>query len=67
MASEKAALDVAALIALLKGDITSHAYGQLRKMRDSQAGVALYEQPLHCHRLSLMGFGCWHRAFQCGE
>ena len=56
VASEKAAFDVAALIALLKGDITSHAYGQLRKMRDSQADISLYEQPLHCHRLSLMGF-----------
>ncbi|MNM44091.1 E3 ubiquitin-protein ligase SlrP [compost metagenome] len=56
VASEKAAFDVAALIALLKGDITSHAYGQLRKVRDSQASVTLYEQPLHCHRLSLMGF-----------
>jgi hypothetical protein len=56
VASEKAAFDVAALIALLKGDITSHAYGQLKKMRDSQANVTLYKQPLHCHRLSLMGF-----------
>ena len=56
VASEKARFHVAALIALLKGDISSHAYGQLGKIREGQANVRLYEQPLQCHRLSLMGF-----------
>lgn len=56
VASEKAAFHVAALIALLKGDISGHAYDQLSKVRKGQARVTLYEQPLHCHRLSLMGF-----------
>ena len=56
VASEKAAFQVAALIARLKGDISDHAYGALGKMREGLANVTLYDQPMRCHRLSLMGF-----------
>lgn len=56
VASEKASFHVAALIALLRGDISGHAYAQLGRIREGQANVTLYEQPLLCHRLSLMGF-----------
>ncbi|MGH8389045.1 MAG: dermonecrotic toxin domain-containing protein [Pseudomonas sp.] len=56
VASEKAAFHVAALIALMKGDISSHAYGKLGQVREGRASVTLYDQPLHSHRLSLMGF-----------
>lgn len=54
--SEKAAFHVAALIARLKGDISDHAYGKLSLVREGRANITLYDQPLHCHRLSLMGF-----------
>jgi hypothetical protein len=53
--SEKAAFHVAALIARLKGDISDHAYGKLGQMREGQPNITLYELPLQCHRLSLMG------------
>ncbi len=56
VASEKAAFQVASLVARLKGDISDHAYGKLGQIRESQADTTLYDQPLHCHRLSLMGF-----------
>ncbi|MGH8375927.1 MAG: dermonecrotic toxin domain-containing protein, partial [Pseudomonas sp.] len=56
VASEKAAFHVATLIALLKGDISDHAYGKLGQVREGRANIRLYDQPLHCHRLSLMGF-----------
>ncbi|WP_223447668.1 dermonecrotic toxin domain-containing protein [Pseudomonas sp. BF-R-19] len=56
VASEKVAFHVAALIARLKGDISDHAYGKLRQIREGQADVTLYNQPLHGYRLSLMGF-----------
>ncbi|EJM80893.1 hypothetical protein PMI34_05421 [Pseudomonas sp. GM74] len=56
VASEKAAFHVAALIARLKDDISDHAYGKLLQIREGQADVTLYNQPLHGHRLSLMGF-----------
>ena len=56
VASEKAAFHVAALIARLKGDISDHAYSKLAQLRENQANVTFYEQPLHSHRLSLMGF-----------
>ncbi|WP_454845152.1 NEL-type E3 ubiquitin ligase domain-containing protein [Pseudomonas farris] len=56
IASEKAAFHVATLIALLKGDIGDHAYGKLGQVRESKANITLYDQLLHSHRLSLMGF-----------
>ena len=56
VASEKAAFQLAALIARLKGDISDHAYGKLVDIRHDRAGISLYGQPLLCHRLSLMGF-----------
>ncbi|MNX49318.1 E3 ubiquitin-protein ligase sspH1 [compost metagenome] len=56
VASEKAAFQVASLVARLKGDISDHAYGKLGQIRESQADTTLYDRPLHGHRLSLMGF-----------
>ena len=56
VASEQAAFHVAALIARLKGDISDHAYVKLGQVREGQANITLYDRPLHCHRLSLMGF-----------
>nr|WP_256730466.1 DUF6543 domain-containing protein [Pseudomonas sp. ANT_H12B] len=55
-ASEKAAFHVAALVARLKSDISHHAYDKLEDVRENRANIALYDHPLHCHRLSLMGF-----------
>ncbi|MBM6445061.1 hypothetical protein JQF37_15720 [Pseudomonas sp. MIL9] len=56
VASEKATFQVASLVARLKGDISDHAYGKLMQIRQSEANTTLYDRPLHCHRLSLMGF-----------
>ncbi|MCU1749135.1 NEL-type E3 ubiquitin ligase domain-containing protein [Pseudomonas sp. 6D_7.1_Bac1] len=56
LASEKAAFSVAALTALLKGDITSYGYGRLLHIRDDRQGIDFYGRPLLSHRLSLMGF-----------
>ena len=56
VASEKATFQLASLVARLKGDISDHAYGKLRQIRESQANTTLYDRPLQCHRLSLMGF-----------
>ncbi|MHC8346178.1 NEL-type E3 ubiquitin ligase domain-containing protein [Pseudomonas sp. RT6P73] len=54
--SEKAAFNESALIAYLKKDITSYGYGKLRQIRDNEPGILMGRRPLHCHRLSLMGF-----------
>ena len=56
VASEKAAFQVAALVARLKGDISDHAYAKLCDVCENRAGITLYDRPLHAHRLSLMGF-----------
>lgn len=56
VASDKAAFKLAALTALLKGDITDHALGQLLGVHDGTPGRRLYGLPLLNHRLSLMGF-----------
>lgn len=56
VASEKAAFHVAAVVARLKGDISDHVFGALGYVREGLASITLYEQPLRCHRLSLMGF-----------
>ncbi|WP_130903995.1 NEL-type E3 ubiquitin ligase domain-containing protein [Pseudomonas sp. Sample_22] len=55
-ASEKAAFELASLIALLKDDISSYAYGVLRDVRDNKSAISFHHRPLHRHRLSLMGF-----------
>jgi hypothetical protein len=55
-ASEKAAFELASLIALLKDDISSNAYGVLRQVREHTSGIRFHRRPLHPHRLSLMGF-----------
>ncbi|MGG7651815.1 dermonecrotic toxin domain-containing protein, partial [Pseudomonas sp. ES4] len=55
-ASEKAAFELASLIALLKDDISSNAYGVLRQVREHTSDIRFHRRPLHPHRLSLMGF-----------
>ncbi|SEC55958.1 Leucine rich repeat-containing protein [Pseudomonas frederiksbergensis] len=55
-ASEKAAFELASLIALLKDDISSNAYGVLRQVREHTSDIRFHHRPLHPHRLSLMGF-----------
>ncbi|RON10551.1 hypothetical protein BK659_03305 [Pseudomonas brassicacearum] len=55
-ASEKAAFELASLIALLKDDISSYAYGVLREVRENKSAISFHRRPLHLHRLSLMGF-----------
>ncbi|RON25371.1 NEL-type E3 ubiquitin ligase domain-containing protein [Pseudomonas lini] len=56
IASEKAAFDVAMLVARMKGEISDYVYGTLRQVRNQQSDITLYERPLLSHRLSLMGF-----------
>ncbi|MFS2072767.1 dermonecrotic toxin domain-containing protein [Pseudomonas sp. CT11-2] len=53
--TEKAAFSESALIAYLKGDVTSYAYGKLKQLRDNQATVLMGHHPLQSHRLTLMG------------
>ena len=53
--TEKAAFNESALIAYLKGDITSYAYGKLQQLRDNQTNITMGKRPLQSHRLSLMG------------
>ncbi|MGL6244006.1 dermonecrotic toxin domain-containing protein [Pseudomonas sp.] len=53
--TEKAAFNESALIAYLKGDITSHVYRKLQQLRDNQSNITLGNRPLQSHRLSLMG------------
>lgn len=55
-ASEKAAFELASLMALLKDDISSNAYGVLRQVREHKSAISFHRRPLHPHRLSLMGF-----------
>ncbi|WP_311196317.1 NEL-type E3 ubiquitin ligase domain-containing protein [Pseudomonas brassicacearum] len=55
-ASEKAAFELASLMALLQDDISSYAYGALRQVRENQSHISFHDRPLHRHRLSLMGF-----------
>jgi len=55
MAHEKAAFNEAMLIALLKNDLDSHAYGVLREVRDGQENILYKNRPLKAHRLSLLG------------
>lgn len=54
--TEKAAFNESALIAYLKGDVTSYAYGKLQQLRDNQQNIMMGNRPLQAHRLSLMGF-----------
>ncbi|QJI42627.1 hypothetical protein HKK52_17345 [Pseudomonas sp. ADAK2] len=56
VASDKAAFKLAALVALLKGDITSYGFGKMLQVHDGAPNRDLYGAPMHCHRLSLMGF-----------
>jgi len=53
---KKAAFELASLIALLKDDISSNAYGVLRQVREHTSDIRFHRRPLHPHRLSLMGF-----------
>jgi hypothetical protein len=56
VASDQASFKVAAMIALLKGDISHHAFGQLQGVCAGHANLMLYGRPMQSHRLSLMGF-----------
>lgn len=56
VASDKAAFKLAALVAYLKGDITSYGFGKMLEVHDGTPDRLLYGSPMHCHRLSLMGF-----------
>ncbi|WP_064616042.1 NEL-type E3 ubiquitin ligase domain-containing protein [Pseudomonas sp. GR 6-02] len=53
--TEKAAFNESALIAYLKSDITSYAYGKLQQLRDNQTNVTMGNRPLQSHRLTLLG------------
>lgn len=53
--TEKAAFSEAALMATLKGDVTAHAYGKLKQLRDNQKDITLGDRPLLAHRLTLLG------------
>lgn len=56
VARDKQVFKLAALTAVLKGEITNHGYGALLKVADGEAHRTFYDLPLHNHRLSLMGF-----------
>ncbi|MFW0756474.1 NEL-type E3 ubiquitin ligase domain-containing protein [Pseudomonas sp. H11T01] len=56
VAAEKATFNLAALMAYLKKDISEYAYGKLQHVRDDKSDITFHDQPLHRHRLSLMGF-----------
>ena len=56
VASEKAAFNMAALIARLEGDVSAAAYDCLQDVGEGRSGLALAGRPLLYHRLSLMGF-----------
>lgn len=56
VAAQKGAFNMDALMAMLKGDISEYAYGKLQQVRDNKPDITFHHQPLHRHRLSLMGF-----------
>lgn len=55
MAHERAAFSEAMLIALLKGDVDSYAYGKLGEVRDGQENILYENRSFKAHRLSLLG------------
>ncbi|WP_347903739.1 NEL-type E3 ubiquitin ligase domain-containing protein [Pseudomonas purpurea] len=56
LAAHKASFNLDALMAYLKKDISEYAYGKLKHVRDGKSDITFHDQPLHRHRLSLMGF-----------
>ncbi|MEB0046484.1 MULTISPECIES: NEL-type E3 ubiquitin ligase domain-containing protein [unclassified Pseudomonas] len=56
IASEKAAFKLESLVAYLKSDLGSYAYGKLQQVHDGLSNIVFHDRPLHRHRLSLMGF-----------
>ncbi|KPN89371.1 hypothetical protein AL066_22710 [Pseudomonas nunensis] len=54
--SDKAAFKLAALLARLQGEVSAHGFGALLKVHDGEPDNSWYGAPMHCHRLSLMGF-----------
>ncbi len=56
LAAQKASFNLDALMAYLKKDISDYAYGKLQQVRDGKSDINFHGQPLHRHRLSLMGF-----------
>lgn len=55
MAHERATFSETMLIALLKSDLDSYAYGKLGEVRDGQENILYRNRPLKAHRLSLLG------------
>jgi Leucine-rich repeat (LRR) protein len=55
MAHERAVFSEAMLVALLKKEIDSYAYGKLQKVRDGEKDILYQNRPLQAHRLSLLG------------
>lgn len=53
---EKAAFKESSFIAYLKNDVSSGSWAKLLQIHQGNQGVLLGNRPLHCHRLSLMGF-----------
>ncbi|MGF6515979.1 hypothetical protein ABH912_003445 [Pseudomonas sp. BT76 TE3572] len=56
VAAQKASFNLDALTAYLKKDISEYAYSKLQQVRDNKSDITFHDQPLHRHRLSLMGF-----------
>ncbi|MEO4014450.1 NEL-type E3 ubiquitin ligase domain-containing protein [Pseudomonas rossensis] len=56
VAAQKASFNLDALTAYLKKDISEDAYNKLQQVRDNKSDITFHDQPLHRHRLSLMGF-----------
>lgn len=55
-ASEKAAFQLSAFIARVKGEISAQAYDRLQDVIAGKDNIRFHGAPLHSHRLSLMGF-----------
>ena len=56
LATERASFNLAALMAYVKKDIGTYSYNILQRVHDGERGINFHGQPLHPHRLTLMGF-----------
>ncbi|MGF6285770.1 hypothetical protein QF010_004420 [Pseudomonas silensiensis] len=56
LATERASFNLAALMAYVKKDIGTYSYNILQRVHDGERGINFHDQPLHPHRLTLMGF-----------
>lgn len=55
IARERAAFSELMVIAYLRKEISSYAYGKLQEVRDRKKNIQYLNRPLQAHRLSLMG------------